>query len=64
MVRWTDLVGLSGIMMVVLSTQLLFPGSVNRQHMLGGLALWFVGFASVAGWILLRLWQAGKSHPK
>jgi hypothetical protein len=67
MIRWTDLIGLAGFVLVVLSTRLLFPGlvdSINRQHMLVGLGLWFVGFASVVGWILLRFWQAGRSHPK
>jgi hypothetical protein len=67
MIRWTDLIGLAGFALVVFSTLLLFPSSVNRmsgQHMLEGLALWFAGFAAVVGWLLLRFWQWGKSHPK
>jgi hypothetical protein len=65
MIRWTDLIGLAGFPLVLLSTQLLFPGStdsLNWQHMLGGLALWLAGFASVVGSILLHFWKAGKSR--
>jgi hypothetical protein len=67
MIRWTDLIGLAGFAAVVFSTFLLFPSSADRMrlhYMLGGIALWFVGFASVVGWILLRSWQWGKTHPK
>lgn len=67
MIRWTDLIGLAGFAVVILGTLFLFPNSEDRMHwhyMLGGLALWVVGFASVVGWILLRCWQWGKAHPK
>jgi hypothetical protein len=67
MIRWTDLIGFAGFALVLLSTQLLFPGStdsMNWHHMLGGVTLWVAGFASVVLWILLRFWQAGKPHPK
>jgi hypothetical protein len=66
MIRWTDLIGFAGFILVLLSTQLLFPGSgdsMNWPHMLGGLALWFAGFASVVGSILLHFSRAG-SPPK
>lgn len=66
MLRWTDLIGFAGFVVVVLSTLFLFPGSVERtnwHYMLGGFALWVAGFASVVGWLLLRFRQAGKSHP-
>jgi hypothetical protein len=67
MIRCTDLIGLAGIAVVVLSTWLLFPGSADRtnwQYMLEGLALWFAGFACVVVWLLLRWRQWGNSHPK
>ena len=57
MIRWTDLIGVAGFAMVVLSTLLLFPGSAERmnwKYWLPGLSLWFLGFASVVGWLLLR----------
>lgn len=57
MFRWTDVIGVAGFAMVVLSTLLLFPGSAERMNWkfwLPGLSLWFLGFASVAGWLFLR----------
>jgi len=57
MMRWIDVIGFAGFAMVVLGTLLLFPSSVDRmnwEHGLEGLALWFAGFASVVGWLLLR----------
>lgn len=57
MIRWTDLIGVAGYAMVVLSTLLLFPDSaarMNWKYWLAGIALWFLGFASVVGWLLLR----------
>jgi hypothetical protein len=57
MIRWTDLIGVAGFAMVVLSTLLLFPDSAERmnwKYWLAGLALWFLGFASVVGWLLSR----------
>ena len=57
MIRWTDLIGVAGYAMVVLSTLLLFPDSAERMNWKGwlaGLSLWLVGFASVVGWLLLR----------
>ena len=68
MIRWTDLIGFAGFASVLLGTQWLFPVSsvdpINWYRELSGLALCLAGFASVVGWILLRFWQAGKSHPK
>jgi uncharacterized SAM-binding protein YcdF (DUF218 family) len=55
MIRCTNLIGLAGFAMVILSTYLLFPDSAEHMHWkywLGGIALWFVGFASVVGWLL------------
>jgi hypothetical protein len=63
MIRWTDLIGVAGFAMVVLSTLLLFPGSADRMNWkfwLAGLSLWFLGFASVVGWLLLR-WSVRQS---
>ena len=57
MIRWTDLIGVAGSAMVILSSVLLFPDSaerVNWKYWLGGITLWFVGFASVVVWLLLR----------
>jgi hypothetical protein len=57
MIRWTDLIGVAGYAMVVLSTLLLFPDSAERmnwEYWLAGLSLWLLGFASVVGWLLLR----------
>ena len=63
MIRWTDLIGLAGYAMVVLSTLLLFPSSaehMNWKYWLAGLTLWLLGFASVVGWLLLR-WSVRQS---
>lgn len=63
MIRWTDLIGVAGFALVVLSTLLLFPGSeerMNWKYWLPGLSLWFLGFASVVGWLLLR-WSVRQS---
>jgi hypothetical protein len=49
--------------MVVLSTLLLFPDSAERmngKYWLAGLSLWFLGFASMVGWLLLR-WSVRQS---
>jgi hypothetical protein len=57
MIRWTDLIGVAGIAMVVLATLFLFPDSIdgmNWEYGTAGLALWLLGFASVFGWLLLR----------
>ena len=67
MLRWTDLIGFAGFVLVVLGTMFMFPGSAERMswhYMLGGLALWLTGFASVVGWLFLRFCQAGKPQPK
>ena len=56
MIRWTDLIGIAGFAMVVLSTLLLFPDSaehMNWKYWLAGLSLWLLGFASVVGWLFL-----------
>ena len=63
MIRWTDLIGVAGYAMVVLSTLLLFPDSAERmnwKYWLAGLSLWLLGFASVVGWLLLR-WSVRQS---
>jgi len=63
MIRWTDLIGVAGFAMVVLSTLLLFPESaehMNWKYWLAGLSIWFLGFASVFGWLLLR-WSVRQS---
>jgi hypothetical protein len=63
MIRWIDLIGVAGFAMVVVATQLLFPGSaeaMNWRHWLGGLALWLLGFNSVVVWLLLR-WSIRQS---
>jgi hypothetical protein len=55
--RWTDVIGLAGLGMVVLGTLLLFPNSVdlmNWKYLLGGFVLWLMGFVSVVGWLLWR----------
>jgi hypothetical protein len=57
MVRWTDLIGVAGFALVIVSTTLLFPSSaeqINWKYMLGGIAVWLLGFVSVVGWVLLR----------
>ena len=63
MIRWTDLIGVAGFAAVVLSTLLLFPDSaegMNWTYGVAGLALWFLGFVSVFGWLLLR-WSVRQS---
>jgi hypothetical protein len=62
MIRWIDLIGVAGFAMVISSTLFLFPASaepMNWRHWLAGLALWFLGFNSVVGWLLLR-WSVGQ----
>jgi hypothetical protein len=64
--RWTDAIGLAGLSMVVLGTLLMFPNSADRmdwKYLLGGFALWLVGFVSVAGWLFWR-WSVGESQGK
>jgi hypothetical protein len=66
MIRWTDLIGLAGFASVVLSTLLLFPDSAERmtwKYGLEGLALWFLGFASVVVWLFLR-WSVRRSQKR
>lgn len=66
MIRWTDLIGLAGFVLVVLSTLWLFPDSTTDMgwvHWLAGIVLWLVGFASVVGWIWSR-WLARKPEGK
>jgi hypothetical protein len=66
MIRWIDVIGLAGFGMVIVSTLLLFPGSaepMNWKHWLAGLALWFLGFNSVVGWLLLRWSRQSKNGP-
>jgi hypothetical protein len=66
MIRWTDLIGVAGYAMVLLSTLLLFPDSaehMNWKYWLAGLSLWFLGFASVVGWLLLR-WSVRPSQKR
>jgi hypothetical protein len=63
MIRWVDLIGVAGFAMVLLSTLLLFPAStegMNWKHWVEGLVLWFFGFNSVVGWLLLR-WSVRQS---
>ena len=67
MIHWTDLVGFAGFVMVALGLRFLFPSSADGmiwQYQAGGVLLWTGGFAAIVGWLLLRWWQAGKSHPK
>jgi hypothetical protein len=57
MIRWTDLIGVAGFAMVVFSPLLLFPHSAegaNWKDWIAGLALWFMGFAFLLGWLVLR----------
>jgi hypothetical protein len=57
MIRRIDLIGLAGFATAVVAILLLFPGSpehMNWKYLLGGLALWFAGVASVVGWLFLR----------
>jgi hypothetical protein len=62
MIRITDLIGLAGFALVAWSTLLLFPDSaegMNWVRLVGGVALWLAGFASVIVWIWSR-WLARK----
>jgi uncharacterized membrane protein len=68
MVRWTDLIGIAGFALVIVSTMLLFPSSAehtNWKYMLGGTAVWLLGFMSVVGSVFLRFSvsrSAGQGH--
>jgi hypothetical protein len=57
MIRWTDIIGVVGFALVVLSTLLFFPSSADRmnwKYWLAGLSVWFLGFSCVVGWLLSR----------
>jgi hypothetical protein len=55
--RWTDVVGLVGLVVLVTGVLFLFPRSadqMNWMYRLGGGLLWLVGFASIVVSILAR----------
>jgi membrane-bound ClpP family serine protease len=57
MKRCIDIIGIAGFVILVISTLLLFPHSAEKMtwtYWLEGLVLWFVGFAMLVGWLLLR----------
>jgi hypothetical protein len=57
MMRWIDVIGFAGSTLVVIGILFLFPSSPDHMtggYALAGMALWFTGFASVVGWLLLR----------
>jgi membrane-bound ClpP family serine protease len=64
MKRCIDLIGIAGFVILVISTLLLFPRSAEQMiwtYWLAGLVLWFMGFAFLVGWLILR-WSMPKSH--
>lgn len=57
MQRWMDALGIAGVIMLAVGLVLFFSGSVERaswMYWIGGPTLWFLGFALVVGWLLLR----------
>lgn len=52
-----DLIGIAGFVTLVISTLFVFPNSAEKMtwtYWLEGLLLWFVGFAMMVGWLILR----------
>ena len=57
MIRWTDLIGVAGFVLVIASFVLFSPQSVPSNewmYWLGVFALWLLGFAAIVGWVLTR----------
>ena len=57
MIRWTDLIGVAGFALVIISSLLFVPHSAPGNqwiYWLGVFALWLLGFAAVVGWVLTR----------
>lgn len=55
--RWTDLMGVVGLALLVMGLLFLFPKSVDRvnwTYRIGGAALWLVGFVAIVSSILAR----------
>jgi uncharacterized membrane protein len=62
--RWTDLVGLAGLALLVMGLLFLFPKSVDRVNWMyrtGGAALWLVGFVAIIGSIVARFSKSQSS---
>ena len=60
--RCQDVIVVAGLCMVLLGTLLMFPAWADRmswKFMLGGFALWLVGFVAVIAWLLWR-WSAAQ----
>ena len=69
--RWTDVMGLAGLALLVTGLMFLFPKSVeqvNWTYRLGGAALWLVGFVAIITSVLARFSkpqsQKGKLPPQ
>ncbi len=57
MVRWTDLIGVAGVVLVITSFVLFSPASPPSDewmYWLGVSALWGLGFVAIVGWLLTR----------
>ena len=57
MIRWTDLIGVTGLALVITSFVLFTPASPQSDewmYWLGVSALWGLGFAAIVGWLLTR----------
>jgi hypothetical protein len=60
MLRRSDAFGVLGLIMLVSGLWLYLTGSEERLHWmywLGGPFLWFLGFAVLVAWLVLRWWR-------
>lgn len=57
MIRWTDLIGVAGLVLVITSFVLFSPASSSSDdwvYWLGVSASWGLGFLAVIAWVLTR----------
>jgi Kef-type K+ transport system membrane component KefB len=63
MIRWTDLIGVAGFVLVIASFVLFSPASSPSNewtYWLGVFAVWVLGFFAIVGWVLTR-WSVRRS---
>jgi hypothetical protein len=63
--RRTDTFGLLGLVMLVVGVVLFLQGSaahLSWVYWVGGPALWFFGFATLVGWMVLRWGRSDKEE--
>jgi hypothetical protein len=66
MIRWTDLIGVAGLVLVITSLVLFSPASLPGNewtYWLGVFSVWLLGFVAIVGWVLTR-WSVRHSKDK